>query len=347
MIFVGDISLPFANAIRVVSLPNELQNKNWFGNLEGALVKGSSQLVKRLIVFNDEVAIRKLVEEFCFKGFALANNHIFDCGSFEYTSNTLDEIRVPYCGAGRNLGDARKPLVIKDGGKEIAIINFGWEVIQCKSAKATRAGVNPLTPLNILNVLKETRSQYPYIPIVVFLHWNYELEAFPHPRERELARCLIDHGAAGIIGCHSHRIGGFEVYKGRPIVYSLGNWLFKQGFFYNGRISFPPFCRKEVAFEWDLLRGIFKFHFFEYNPENDEVRYVKTEGPDSPTMKSYTPFLRMTNQEYSNWYKEQRYHRNKGLPIYYSWNSPFNIKAKDWYNKIRDIVIRTAFKIIR
>jgi hypothetical protein len=79
MIFVGDIALPIRDAIQIKSIPSELFQKNWFGNLEGGIVDNSDE--KYIIsrgVFNDIGAIKEFKNEFNFKGFALANNHIFD-----------------------------------------------------------------------------------------------------------------------------------------------------------------------------------------------------------------------------------------------------------------------------
>lgn len=81
--------------------------------------------------------------------------------------------------------------------------------------------------------------RYPKARIVPFLHWSYELEGEPQPFERELARKMIDLVVSGVIGCHPHRVGAFELYKGKPIVFSLGNCLFKQNYFFQSKLAFP------------------------------------------------------------------------------------------------------------
>ncbi|MNQ97654.1 Capsule biosynthesis protein CapA [compost metagenome] len=48
----------------------------------------------------------------------------------------------------------------------------------------------------------------------------------PEPWQREFAKLMIDAGADAIIGSHVHVLQGFEYYKGKPIAYSIGNFLF-------------------------------------------------------------------------------------------------------------------------
>src|SRR5690606_14441888 len=109
---------------------------------------------------------------------------------------------LPYCGIGENLKDSSKSLIITEDGVEIIILNFGWEVIQCEVSDTIKSGVNPLRKDHVLGTFKKVKKENENSKIVVFFHWNYELESFPHPRERELSKKLIDLGAIGIIGCH-------------------------------------------------------------------------------------------------------------------------------------------------
>src|SRR5262245_41290594 len=58
------------------------------------------------------------------------------------------------------------------------------------------------------------------------MHWGWEYEVKPAPRQRELARRMIDAGADAIVGAHPHVTQIAEYYRGKPIVYSLGNFVF-------------------------------------------------------------------------------------------------------------------------
>lgn len=341
MIFVGDISLPSKKSIQLFNFPPLIYKQFLFGNLEGGIVDNSNNLFqKKRGVFNDINAIEQLTKDFNFNGFSLANNHITDLSSISETIGCLDKLNIGFCGIGVNLKDSSKPLIIDDNGIRVIILNFGWEVIQCELVSSNKAGVNPLRKKHVLSVLKETVTSYPNAKIVPYMHWSYELEAEPQPFERELAKRMIDMGAAGIIGSHPHRLGGFEIYRGKPIIYSLGNWMFKQNYYFDGKLSFPDFCNLELAFEWDLANDDFKFHFFNYDREKSELKFLRTEGRDSPTMREHTPFLNLSEKEYRKWYKKNHYHKNKGLPIYYWNDSAFTVKMKNQWNKSRDYLLK-------
>ena len=62
--------------------------------------------------------------------------------------------------------------------------------------------------------------------LFVFIHWGVETKRNPEPFQREWAKKMIDSGADGVIGSHPHVLQGFEYYEGKPIAYSLGNFLF-------------------------------------------------------------------------------------------------------------------------
>jgi poly-gamma-glutamate synthesis protein (capsule biosynthesis protein) len=341
MIFTGDIAIPFINSITIL-IPSELQKQEgWFGNLEGGIINNSSNKYKQLSgVFNDFEALKQLGGNLNFVGFSLANNHIMDLTDIKSTTDYLYTLSIPYCGVGKDLGSASKPLIIAEKCKQIVILSFGWEVIQCEIASSDKYGVNPLSKSHVMNSIQKAILDYPNAKIIPYMHWSYELEAEPHPFERELARKMIDSGAAGVIGSHPHRVGGFEMYNGKPIVYSLGNWMFKQNYYFDSKLSFPDFCNLELAFEWDLSNDDFKFHFFNYSREKSELEFLRTEGKDSPTMRELTPFMNLSEKEYKKWYRENHYHKNKGLPIYYWDDSVFTVKMKNLWNKSRDYLLK-------
>jgi poly-gamma-glutamate synthesis protein (capsule biosynthesis protein) len=58
------------------------------------------------------------------------------------------------------------------------------------------------------------------------MHWGWEYESGPGERQRQLARTMIDAGADAVVGGHPHVTQGAEIYRGRPIIYSLGNFVF-------------------------------------------------------------------------------------------------------------------------
>jgi len=346
MIFVGDIAIPYFGAIKLKGYPEDLLQKSWFGNLEGALINSQNNTGQSDIrgVFNDFMAIKNLTNKFNYVGFALANNHIFDTGSYLETKENLDQLNVKWCGIGKNLAEASTPLVLKENNTEIVIVNLGWEVIHCTIAKKHKIGVALLTKENAFELLTNLRQEKPNAKVIFFMHWSYELEAHPQPRERELAKVLIDKGADGIIGSHPHRIGEFEIYKGKPIVYSLGNWMFRQNYYFNGKLEFPDFCDKEIAFEWDFKNDIMKIHHFVYEKNDSVLSYVSTDIFDENFVSRNSLIYKLTNQEYKKYYKKNHYHRSKGLPIYYWEDSTFRVIVKNHINKLRDYTLKLILK---
>jgi poly-gamma-glutamate capsule biosynthesis protein CapA/YwtB (metallophosphatase superfamily) len=64
--------------------------------------------------------------------------------------------------------------------------------------------------------------------VIVYPHWGVEYHATPTAGQRALAKAMIDAGADLIIGNHVHWAAAMEVYKGKPIWYGLGNFVFDQ-----------------------------------------------------------------------------------------------------------------------
>lgn len=339
MIFIGDIALPHKTAIKIERLPDELKNKKWFANLEGSLLEEKEITADIRGVYNSYEAIQELKNHFDIEAFTLANNHILDCSAIQKTLHGLDTLDIPHVGAGINSTTASESLLIKDKNTDVVVLNFGWEVIQCPIAKSDTEGVNALTRKNVIQQVKDALSEHPNKKIICIMHWGYELEAEPQPFERELAKSIIDLGVNGVIGAHSHRIGGVEFYKGAPILYSLGNWLFKQHFYFNGKLKFPDFCSMQLAFEWDFDSNIMTFHFFKFDAQASTLVFSHSENHESTTMLKYTPFKGLNSKEYENWYRKNHFHKNKGLPIYYWSDSHFKVVLKNKINKFRDLLI--------
>lgn len=65
--------------------------------------------------------------------------------------------------------------------------------------------------------------------MAVLVHWGIERNTFPEDYQKTLARQYIDAGADAVIGSHPHVLQGIEYYQGKPIFYSLGNFIFSNG----------------------------------------------------------------------------------------------------------------------
>lgn len=239
--------------------------------------------------------------------------------------------------------DAAESIVVIDDDKSYRVLAFGWENIQCVPASIKSYGVNPYTRDNVLKCANEALKQKE--PVVCFMHWDYELEKYPHPYDRQLAMELIDLGVCAVIGCHAHRVQPVEFYKGRPIVYGLGNFLFYQGHYFDGKLRFPKFCEEEYIFELMDGGGKFALHHFHYDSEQNRLEYVKSEdiSPDKD-FEGKAEFTGFTTKEYEQFFKKNRVQK-KLLPIFYANESDFTYWMKSKWIKLRGRLINILMKL--
>lgn len=330
MIFSGDIALPGSDAIILSRVPEALAQQKWMVNLEGSLLSISNEkeresLLNKHIVFNDLEAIRSLTQQLNIGAFNLANNHLLDAAPFSVTASHLNALSVPYWGAGSNSQEAARELLISEGEDHYALLSFGWDAINCIYAGEKQEGVNPYTREHVWESVKALLQKEPERKVVCLFHWNYELEAYPQPLDRELAHRLIDLGVWAVIGCHAHRVQPIEIYRGRPIVYGMGNFMFRHAQYMQGRIAFPPLTYPELAVE---LRGdsVF-FHRFEYSPQEHTLHYRGLMDLSEWSLPASAV------ADYSKFFKQHRVQR-KALPIFYYEDSPKLYRAKvAWVKK--------------
>jgi len=335
MIFIGDIAHPFTT-------PPTWTKNVWpwastqmlVANLEGALAAEVRDHLRHRRLFNHSSVLDTMVSA-NIRAVTLANNHIMDIpGALSETLATLRARGIKFTGAGLNLHDAGTPCILIDEDKTYLLLGFGWETIQCESADQHKAGVSPLRPLSLLGSVKYWRTACSGAVLVLLLHWNYEMELYPQPADRQLAMTAIDAGADAVIGHHPHRVGGVEMYQGRPIVYSLGNWWMPQRVYCNGKLTFGDESLIQLALEW--RQGDMPVcHWFEYQRENHELRYIESDRlSESPRIKELTPFAGMTHTNYQKWFKMHRVKR-KALPIYHDYRHRIANAIKDRYIHMR------------
>ncbi len=159
----------------------------------------------------------------------LANNHVYDFGQDAFLDmlDILNEKKMPYIGAGRNIEEAKKPYYYILGGYKFAFVN------------ATRAEKYKLTPGAtedsegvfrcydsglLLEEVKSLRQESDYV--VAIIHYGREDSHELEEEQIKLSHDLIDSGADIVVGHHAHTLQGIEVYNHKPIIYNLGNYLF-------------------------------------------------------------------------------------------------------------------------
>ena len=152
----------------------------------------------------------------------LANNHMMDYGvpGLEATKAEINDAGALFMGAGSNLDDAEKSIVIEKNGKKIAFL------ARCETqfgvASNDRPGVAPLSA-RIYQQIKELKSQVDYL--VLSVHGGAEMFPLPSPAWQDRMRSYVDAGADVVHGHHAHVPQGFEHYKDAFIFYGLGNFM--------------------------------------------------------------------------------------------------------------------------
>jgi hypothetical protein len=158
---------------------------------------------------------------------SLATNHVYDNleDGFQKTIEFLGKQQIDFLGAGINRDDASRRIIRTIDELSFCFLNY------------ITPDTNPSLPDDAgitLNEFVEERcfadlrnaSDYDYR--IVLMHWGGRFEGglYPDYSQIGLGQKLIDHGADLIIGHHSHTLQPYELYKGRYIFYSLGNFCF-------------------------------------------------------------------------------------------------------------------------
>ena len=174
---------------------------------------------------------------------SVANNRVHDAE----TVGVLDTVRalsragVSPIGAGRNLAEARRPLIIERKGLKLALMAYTYGTSRGIDGfvrpDEQGAGVLPLDPLLIKEDIKRVRSQVDFV--VLSFHWGRVVQQDEKTgayrfrdvskEERDFAHEMIDAGADVILGAHAHNPKGIEVYKRGVIFYCFGMLAFGHG----------------------------------------------------------------------------------------------------------------------
>jgi len=187
---------------------------------------------------------------------SMANNHIVDAGHAAMLENRarLRAQGIRTCGAGENLEDARKPAILDCNGLKVAFLAYASVFPMGYEA---RSNVPGLVPLRAYDLWRPALENYhvpgtlPFMQTVpderdlaaleddivkakrqadlVFasFHWGDFLRPFHlTDHEKRSARWCIDRGVDMVIGHHHHALRGIEWYRGKPIFYGLGHFVF-------------------------------------------------------------------------------------------------------------------------
>jgi poly-gamma-glutamate synthesis protein (capsule biosynthesis protein) len=186
-------------------------------NLEGPIEEPHVQTPNGGMTFSFASTTPKVLADHNIKLVSLANNHTGDKGikSFNQTQNFLDGAGVLHAGAPFDIGEqyVRRTRI---GNVPFIFVAFNITNPSFDTAKA----------LKFVQGISKTPDEV----LVVMVHGGDEYELNSNTRQKTFYRGLIDSGVTTVIAHHPHVVQEIEVYKNKPIFYSLGNFIFDQYF---------------------------------------------------------------------------------------------------------------------
>lgn len=196
-----------------------------FANLDSTLSTRGKKDPKNQLVFSSSESA-SLLKKAGINVLSLANNHICDYG-FEGCLDTvkyLHDNNINCFGVGENLSTSREPLIVNTNGITVGFLGYACKSTHGKYSDRKSYGSPPIKYSYIKRDLRKLSFEVDIK--IVSLHWGFEQYEYPYPKQIRMAHRIIDAGADLIIGHHPHILQGYEIYKGKPIFYSLGNFVF-------------------------------------------------------------------------------------------------------------------------
>lgn len=204
------------------------------GNFENPIIlrdESEYELPEKSIFLHAQADVAPYLSSINFTTVNLANNHTMDYGvaGLTETIDTFDKTDTAPIGAGLSKYHSGKVHYADFNGYKVATIGATDVGYRWGFSTNHQAGANKTRLEDLLYIVKEAREKEYADLIIVHSHWGVEYDSSPNPRQQEIGRALVDAGADIIVGHHSHTLQPVEIYKGKVIFYSLGNFVFDQG----------------------------------------------------------------------------------------------------------------------
>lgn len=165
-----------------------------------------------------------------FDALALANNHSGDYGreAFAEMLGLLKAAGLGQFGGGHNLREAHTPLVIERKGLRIAFLGYNEFMPRSFEADFDAPGSAWSEDEQVVADIRAARSVHRADLVIPVMHWGWENEPVANARQRQLARTMVAAGADAVIGGHPHVRQDIETIDGKPVFYSVGNFVMKE-----------------------------------------------------------------------------------------------------------------------
>lgn len=239
LLFAGDVLISsriqnYYNAEGVERIVSDALLQEMLGadvlmlNNEFPFSSRGTPMEEKQFTFQCEPKYVSILQELGVDVVSLANNHTLDYGrdALSDTFVTLDDAGILYAGAGETKERAEEVQIVELNGKK-----FGF-IAASRVIPVTSWDVRNQTPglftayddTRLVEVVAEAKKECDFV--TVFLHWGVEYDAYPQEYQRTTAGNCFDAGADLVIGAHTHCLQGIEFMDGKPVYYSLGNYIF-------------------------------------------------------------------------------------------------------------------------
>lgn len=200
-----------------------------FANLETSLTPGRDIKTGEM-VFRSDPQMADILRQNNFSILSLANNHTPNFGQkgLNDTFKYLRDAGIAFVGAGKDANEAYKATYLEKNGFTFAFLAYtDNDVIpQSYQAAQKRAGTAFMDIAKLTKSIKEVKQKSDFV--IVSMHSGTEYVPQPNKRQKQFAYAAIDAGAELVLGHHPHVVQTAEIYKGKYIFYSLGNFIFDQ-----------------------------------------------------------------------------------------------------------------------
>jgi poly-gamma-glutamate synthesis protein (capsule biosynthesis protein) len=216
-----------------------------------------------------------------------ANNHAWDAGLdgvFE-TVKQLDRVHLPHVGTGRTLADAHQPAIIVRNGWRVAFFAVTRAYNPAPGRFYTHIGSHYIAYADsawLYPAIRRIKASGAADFVVVSIHAGTELSDHPDEPLRRFLEGAVDAGADLCLGHHPHVLQPVEWYRGTPIAYSMGNFIFKQGApwtAYSGVFTFTVAPDGRVTADVIPVRSGFQARFASRSAADSIRRRVRLVGP--------------------------------------------------------------------
>ena len=344
MIFLGDIACPYervSDFIDAVSQIDAFRDELIVLNLEAEILNDDEKQ-KPLTLYNALTVLDAFKKS---KGVlvSLANNHTYDYpDKIQRTIDILKSANVKCFGV--NNGKQTDPLEIEVDGVKMAFFGHCWRLYtHTNNNNENDIRVNDSFYDDFVRDVKDYINKHPGTKVYCFMHWNYDGEKLVMPMHRKIAHDLIDAGVETVVGSHSHRPQGAELYKGKPVVYGLGNFYLPSGVYFEVKLTYPDFSKETYALRIDGDKS--ELIWFDTDKGTIPIKQSCKESFDGLKIRELSPFLEMDEHSYVSYFKK---HRSKSflVPVFDNYIG-YKYKLKETMAIVRVRIIKTILKILK